>query len=59
MDHVYVTMKLKLRAMGGSLPYRFCIRVGNVPNVASMELLKNEVELTNVSFKIIIRKRNT
>lgn len=32
LDYIYVTMKFKLRAMGGSLPYRFCIQLGNKTN---------------------------
>lgn len=50
-DHVYVTMKLKLRAIGGSKPYRFCIRIGAKPNSASMELRKKDVTLGEITFK--------
>lgn len=42
-DIVYVTMKLKFRAMGGSLPYRLCIQVGHKSNSASAELLSSDV----------------
>lgn len=51
LDHIYVTMKLKLRAIGGSRPYRFCVRIGNKPNSASMELLKENVALGEVTYK--------
>lgn len=42
-DIVHVTMKLKLRAMGGSLPYRLCMQVGHKSNSASVELLSSDV----------------
>ena len=45
MGHAYVTIKLKLRAMGGTLPYRFCIQVGYKENSTSMGLLRENVEL--------------
>jgi len=46
---IYVDMELKLRAMGGSLPYRFCIQVGNKSNTsANMNILSKDVKLTNV-----------
>lgn len=44
-ENVYVTINLKLRAIGGSRPYRFCIRIGSKSNSTAMELRKNEVKL--------------
>lgn len=48
-QNVYVTMNLKLRAIGGSKPYRFCIRIGANPAVASIDLRKENVTLTDVN----------
>lgn len=48
-NHVYVTVKLKLRAMGGSHPYRFCIQVGHKANTnATMKILRKDVEITDI-----------
>lgn len=48
-DNVHVTMSLKLRAIGGSRPYRFCIRIGSKPNSSAIELRKKDVTLGEVS----------
>lgn len=45
---VQVDATLKLRAMGGDLPYRFCIQLGNKSNSASMQILRGEVKLEDV-----------
>ena len=52
MNNVYVTMTLKLRAMGGSKPYKFCVRVGKKSNTtASMNLKKEEITLLSSEIK--------
>ena len=51
-DRVCVDMTLKLRAMGGSLPYRFCIQIGGggkTETHTSMNILRENVTLSNVS----------
>lgn len=45
---VQVDATLKLRAMGGDLPYRFCIQLGNKSNSASMQILRDEVRLEDI-----------
>lgn len=58
LDYTTLTVTLKLRAMGGSLPYRFCMQIGHrfatdaAPGTVdgrSMELLRKYVELTGVN----------
>lgn len=49
LDYIYVTMKFKLRAMGGSLPYRFCIQLGNKTNYDRPAIFPpNTVELQDL-----------
>lgn len=49
LDYTDLTITLKLRAMGGSLPYRFCMQIGHrlaAPGVlskTSMEILRKDI----------------
>lgn len=53
-NHVFITMKLKIRAMGGSLPYRFCVQVGRRANggTESLDILRKDVELVSNSIEV-------
>lgn len=53
-DYTDLTITLKLRALGGSLPYRFCMQIGHrlatdpgvpvgTPSATSMEILRTDV----------------
>lgn len=58
LDYTNLTVTLKLRAMGGSLPYRFCMQIGHrlatdaAPGTlsnTSMEILREDIkEITDV-----------